>query len=566
MWFPQGKLVKTIDWGSHVNDTMLGIEVSANKDGNPIAKNFKALREEKLSMKEVESKKSEAANALDTQMSYKDNRIFPESEAQKLASRNSSSSYRGLFSNVFVPKSEQIDMENVITDVSSVPSKTSKVNTIEGIKKSVTIETSMPCLSVSLVCPLGPRPLDPPLGPSPAPLLDSPLDLLGPPLDPPVGLGPNPLSVSLVCSPSSSPGRQDIDIHDDHDRSRNSRKSQSRRLSSPQNNAKIIEVLNENFDPIYLKYIAAGGPPLNYHTVLEKVWIRQEDYHKVLYYHDADRMLNHEKREGGHQMDGVPKRGRDWYEQSDNGLKRGRDYNEQSGDGTVRDYKVNRYDDNRARNDRGMKYDYEARDRSRGGMNYDRSSKDVVLNHDSGPPQIHGGNSSSSNGIDQFGREIVVGEENANIRNPSREGRRDETIDTRVPGCHLVKFCHWGIHCTSGSCKLRHDGADNKKIRESKPLLTRQYNGNRDDVAVADNLRHDEADNRKIQESKPSFSKRCNDGRDVVNVAVNKPLGSNLPQGKPKFGAKRCHFGYKCTRRNDNPPCRWVHPDEVSDK
>lgn len=522
IWFPPEKLVKTSDWGSHVNDVVFDIEVSAKKDSNPIAKNFGALREEKQSMEEVESKKSEDINALDTQMSYKDNRIFPESEAQKLASRNSSSSYRGLFSNVLVPISEQIDMENVITDVSLIPSKASKVNTIEGIKKAVTTETSIPRPSISLVC--------------------SP-------------------SYLRTCSPSSSPGRQDIDIHDNHD----SRESQSR-LSPPQNNAKIIEVLNEDFNPIYLKYIAAGGSPLNYHIILEKVWIRQEDYHKVLFFHDADRVLNNEKREGGHRMDGGPNRGRDWYEQSDNGLKRGRDYKEQSGDGMVRDYKVNRYDDNRARSDRGMNYDYEARGRSRGGKNYDRSSKDVVLNHDRGPPHKHGGNSSSSSGIDNFGREIVVEEENANIRNPSREGRRDETIDTRVPRCHPIKFCHWGIHCTSGSCKLRHDGADNKKIRESKPLLTRQHNGDLDDIAVADNRRHDEADNRKILELKPSLSKRYNDGRDVVHVAVNKPLASDLPQDKPKFGAIRCHYGYKCSRRYGNPPCRWVHPDEVSDK
>jgi hypothetical protein len=254
-------LVENINWGSQVNNTIGcdSIEISANKDGNPSVKNFRDLREQEQRMKDIELKNSEAVKALETQMSYKDDRILPESEAQRLASRDSFSSYSGLFSNA--PKLEQpsIDLKekNKINSKSSnVINKKSEATIVSidkvqvGVNKSETLEANLPRHTVS-----------------------------------------------LVCSPPSSPRRQDRDIDDNQDRYRNNSTSQSRLSSiiSAKSTAKIIDVYKEKFDLMYSKYIAAGGPSLNHHLDLndsEMVWIKQEDYYKVLYFHDTGRIVN----------------------------------------------------------------------------------------------------------------------------------------------------------------------------------------------------------------------------------------------------------------------------------
>jgi hypothetical protein len=161
-----------------------------------------------------------------------------------------------------------------------------------------------------------------------------------------------------------------------------------------------------------------------------------------------------------------------------------------------------------------MKYDHENRDKSKGDVRYDHErrqiNKEVDSNHDRDPSQEGGGSSSST--IDQFGRVKINGDENS--RSVSRDTRRNESDDT--PKC-----CHWGDHCTNRNCNLRHDGADYKKPQESKGAFS---------------------------------SKQYCEARDDVDIADKKPI---------KKSSQKCHFGHICVRRNDNPPCRFVHLDEV---
>jgi hypothetical protein len=262
MRFSPEILVKNIDWGSHVNNNIGcdSIEISANKDDNPKVKNFRDLREQEQNMKDIELKNSGAAKALETQMSYKDDRILPESEARRLARGDSCSSYRGLFSNTSKPEQPSIDLKemnktnsksaNVINTTKSEANVVSIEDVQVGVNKSEIVEANLP------------RP-----------------------------------TVSLVCSPPPSPRHQDRDIDDNQDRYRNSSTFQPRLSSaiSAKNNAKIIDVSRGKFDLLYSKYIAAGGPSLNHHPDLndsEMVWIKQEDYYKILYFYDTGRIVN----------------------------------------------------------------------------------------------------------------------------------------------------------------------------------------------------------------------------------------------------------------------------------
>jgi len=515
-------LVECIDWGSQVNNTIKydSIEISANKDGNPSVKNFRDLREQEQRVKDIELKNSEAVKALETQMSYKDDRILPESEAQRLASRDSFSSYSGLFSNA--PKVEQPSINlkeknkinskssNVINTMKSEATIVSIDNVQVGVNKSEIVEANLPRRTVS-----------------------------------------------LVCSPPSSPRRQDRDIDDNQDKYRNNSISQPRLSStiSAKSTAKVIDVYKEKFDLMYSKYIAAGGPSLNHHPDLndsEMVWIKQEDYYKVLYFYDTGRIVNDKDIErvedevsrcsgGGSRGSKIPmlraeRDQKQFRNERESGYQKQRyDKNRERG------YEVKRYDVER---DRNKDEEIGGRERDRYGSKRDRdwdkesenevvksykilrvkfderrrSDKGVDLNQKKKWSDNHGrdpsqeGGCSSSSAFDQFGREKINGDENC--RSVSRDARKNESDDT-------PKFCHWGNYCQSRNCSLRHDGADHKKNQESKLIFS---------------------------------SKQSCEARDDVDITDKKPI---------KHNSQRCRFGHKCARRNDNPPCRYVHLDEL---
>jgi hypothetical protein len=196
-----------------------------------------------------------------------------------------------------------------------------------------------------------------------------------------------------------------------------------------------------------------------------------------------------------------------------------------------RGYEVQRYDLERDRN-KGEEIGGRERDRygSKRDRDWDKESENEVVksykvngyddnrvtkkkwsdNHGRDPSQE--GGCSSSSAFDQFGREKINGDENC--RSVSRDARRNESDDN-------PRFCHWGNYCQSRNCNLRHDGADHKKNQESKLTFS---------------------------------SKQSCEARDDVDITDKKLI---------KKSSQRCLFGHKCARRNENPPCRYVHLDEL---